>query len=318
MNLPGVEVSAPALTDKDERDAALALELGVDFLALSFARRPEHVAELQMLIQKAGSSAKVIAKIETPEAVEAGDAIADVADAIMVARGDLGVELPLEVVPIAQHDLLIQARARHRPTIVATQMLESMVVHPRPTRAEVSDVATAVFAGADAVMLSAETASGAHPVEAVEMLDRIARQSEGSLWAEAAFGSLGDGEPAKAAIPFQTAIGRSIAQLSRDLRVHTIVVQSRGGTTACIVSASRPAAPIVAASASAMTCRQMNLLWGVVPMQIKTAEPVHEMAVRLARQLGLAEHEQYILALGGVGDNSKRDTPIMTLAALRV
>ncbi len=155
MNLPGVLVSSPALTDKDRDDARFALDLGVDFLALSFVRRPSDVADLKSLIAAAGSTAPVIAKIEKPEALDAIDEILDAADGLMVARGDLGVELAPEAVPIVQHDLIERARRRHKPIIVATQMLESMVEHPRPTRAEVSDVSHAVFAGADAVMLSA-------------------------------------------------------------------------------------------------------------------------------------------------------------------
>jgi pyruvate kinase len=179
MNLPGVSVSAPALTDKDQEDANFALELGVDFLALSFVRRPSDVEDLKRLIAAKGQSTPVIAKIEKPEALTAINDILDAADAIMVARGDLGVELSPEVVPIVQQDLVFQARRKSKPVIVATQMLESMVENAWPTRAEVSDVSTAVFSGADAVMLSAETSVGAHPIEAVRMMDRVARQVEG-------------------------------------------------------------------------------------------------------------------------------------------
>ncbi|MCL4193745.1 MAG: pyruvate kinase, partial [Thermoguttaceae bacterium] len=268
--------------------------------------------------RQSGVPARIIAKIEMPEALEEIDSILDVSDSIMVARGDLGVELPPELVPIAQRQLVVQSRAKHRPVIVATQMLESMVEHPRPTRAEVSDVSTAVFAGADAVMLSAETASGAYPVEAVEVMDRVARRVEACLWAEGAFGGFSQFADLDPPIAFQPAIGRTIAQLSRDLRVRTVVVHSESGTTANVASAARPAAPVVAASALAHTCRQMNLLWGVIPVQLESAEPAHELAPRLARQLGLAETGQYVLALGGVGDNSKRQTPIVTVTALRV
>src|SRR5262245_12255075 len=185
MNLPGVDVSAPSFTEKDREDTRFALEIGADFVALSFVRRASDLDELNALV--AGSrGAHVIAKIETPEALDAIDEILDACDAIMVARGDLGVEMPPEIVPIAQRRLLARARAKNKPAIVATQMLESMVQNAQPTRAEVSDVSTAVFAGADAVMLSAETASGAHPVAAVEMMDRVSRQVEGYQWSEGA------------------------------------------------------------------------------------------------------------------------------------
>jgi len=318
MNLPGVDVSAPAMTEKDWEDAQLAVELGADFLALSFVRRGEHVTQLQSFLRECNSSAKVIAKIEMPDALEEIGGILDAADAIMVARGDLGVELPLEVVPIAQRHLVAQARDRNRPAIVATQMLESMIENPRPTRAEVSDVSTAVFAGADAVMLSAETAAGSFPVESVETMDRVARQVEGCLWAEGAFGSFTQYESHAPPLPFQPAFGRSIAQLSRDLRVRAVVVHSLSGTTASVVSAARPAAPIVAASAVTGTCRQMNLLWGVVPLQLESAEPPHELAPRLARRLDLAADGQYVLAVSGVGDNRQRETPIINLTAVQL
>ncbi|MSR36580.1 MAG: pyruvate kinase [Gemmatimonadetes bacterium] len=182
INLPGVAVSAPSLTEQDRADARLALELGVDFIALSFVRRASDVLDLRALVEDNGRGTPgIIAKIEKPEALDDIEAILRVSDGIMVARGDLGVELPLEQVPIAQSQLVDVARRAGRPVIVATQMLESMVKNARPTRAEVSDVSTAVLSGADAVMLSAETASGDHPVRAVEMMDRVARQAEGYM-----------------------------------------------------------------------------------------------------------------------------------------
>ena len=193
MNLPGVPVSAPALTDKDRADARFALDLGVDYLALSFVRSPADVAGLKELIAAEGSATPVIAKIEKPE----GDRLhrrnfLTWPTALLVARGDLGAgsKLAPEFVPIVQQELVTRARQKGKPVIVATQMLESMIEHPRPTRAEVSDVSHAVFAGADAVMLSAETASGAYPVKAVEMMDRVARQVEGWQWMEGASGSI--------------------------------------------------------------------------------------------------------------------------------
>jgi pyruvate kinase len=318
LNIPGAISSAPAMTDTDWEDARLAVKLGVDFLALSFVRQANDVAELQNFLEQEGSTAKVIAKIEMPEALDVTDEILDVADGIMVARGDLGVELPIEHVPIAQRYLIAQARARGKPAIVATQMLESMVDHPRPTRAEVSDVSAAVFSGADAVMLSAETASGAHPVEAVQMMDRVARCAEACIWTEGAFGSIasqatGETPPLR----IQTAIAHSISQLSRDLRVRAIVVCSQSGASANVVSAARPAAPIVAATGRADSCRQMNILWGVVPIQIENMRPAPELAGELARQLELAEEGQFVLAMEGVGDNSKTNTPVVTLTALQ-
>lgn len=304
MNLPGVLVSSPALTEKDREDARFALELGVDFLALSFVRRPSDVDDLKTLIRAAGASTPVIAKIEKPEALDGIDEILDAADGLMVARGDLGVELAPEAVPIVQHDLIERARRRNKPIIVATQMLESMIEHPRPTRAEVSDVSHAVFAGADAVMLSAETASGAYPVKAVEMMDRVARQVEGWQWIEGAFRSITQGEQEKPPpLPLREAVARSTAQLSRDLRVRAIVVRTVHGTSAEVVSATRPAAPVIALSNDARVCRRMSLLWGVIPRLIDAAEfeRPQEAARQHVSELRLAEKGQTILLLAGFG-----------------
>jgi pyruvate kinase len=304
MNLPGVMVSSPALTDKDREDALFALDLGVDFLALSFVRRPRDVADLRALISSTGVATPIIAKIEKPEALDAIDEILEAADGLMVARGDLGVELAPEAVPIVQHDLIERARRRNKPIIVATQMLESMIEHPRPTRAEVSDVSHAVFAGADAVMLSAETAAGAYPVKAVEMMDRVARQVEGWQWIEGAFRSLTEGERERPApLPLREAVARSTAQLSRDLQVRAVVVRTRHGTSAQVVSATRPAAPIVALTMDPRVYRRLNLLWGVIPRMIDAPEFERPQGVarRHACELGLAEKGQTILLLAGFG-----------------
>ncbi len=312
MNLPGVLVSSPALTEKDRDDARFAIGLGVDYLALSFVRHPRDVADLKALIEAADATTPVIAKIEKPEALDAIDEILEAADGLMVARGDLGVELAPEAVPIVQQDLVQRARRRNKPIIVATQMLESMIEHPRPTRAEVSDVSHAVFAGADAVMLSAETASGAYPLKAVEMMDRVARQVEGWQWIEGAFGSLTEGERERPApLPLREAVARSTAQLSRDLKVRAVVVRTQHGTSAEVVAATRPAAPIVALTTDPCVYRRMNLLWGVLPRLIDSAEfdrPQH-VARRQACALDLAEEGQTILLLAGFG----RGEPTITV-----
>jgi pyruvate kinase len=312
MNLPGVDVSAPSLTEKDREDAHFVLGLGVDFVALSFVRRASDLDELKALM--ADHPAHLIAKIEMPEAVEAIDEILDACDGIMVARGDLGVEMPPETVPIAQRRLLARARAKNKPAIVATQMLESMVQNPRPTRAEVSDVSTAVFAGADAIMLSAETASGAHPVGAVEMMDRVARWVESYQWEEGAFGSIAAREDAPPPLPLHIAFARSTAQLSRDLRVRSIVVLSRTGTTASVVAAARPAAPVIVATGDAATCRRANLLWGVVPIRVEPADLQRPRALarHIVRELGLASEGQYFLMIAGFKAARAEAAPSLT------
>jgi pyruvate kinase len=225
------------------------------------------------------------------------------------------VELPPEVVPIVQRQLVALARNKHRPAIVATQMLESMIQHARPTRAEVSDVSTAVFSGADAVMLSAESASGAYPVQAVEMLDAIARQVEGLLWTERAFSSLTSQDEVSPPLPIATAIARSIAQLSRDLRVRCIVALSRNGNTAMAVAAARPAAPMIVASPDAATCRRANLLWGAVPVQVQPAalDDPNVLARQLAVDLGFAGPDQHILTVSGFQSGPADTAPTITL-----
>jgi pyruvate kinase len=312
MNLPRAEMSAPALSDKDLHDARFALELGVDYLSLSFVRHPREVEELRALIPE-HHPAGIIAKIERPEALENIDGILDASDGIMVARGDLGVELPAEQVPVVQRELVARARAKAKPSIVATQMLDSMIRHPQPTRAEVSDVSTAVFSGADVVMLSGETATGRHPVRAVETMDRIARQVEAYQWRENGFAT--EGWSAQRPLLLHEAIGRSTSQLSRDLEVRSIVVLSEGQDTARVMSSARPAAPILAPTTSKAMWSRMALLWGVLPVLVNPAafEAPEALARRLVTELGLAEGGQPILAVAGFGLAPGHDAPTITV-----
>lgn len=318
INLPGVSISAPSLTAKDRDDARFALELGVDFLALSFVRRAQDVLDLRELVTASGWRAGIISKIERPEALANIEAIIDASDGIMIARGDLGVELPPEEVPVTQDQLIDMARGRDRPCIVATQMLESMVEHARPTRAEVVDVSHAVSAGADAVMLSAETAVGAYPVEAVRMMDRIARQTEGYLWGHGYFASLTEKDDDPRPMPIADAMARSIALLSRDLWVRAIVIVAQGVTSARNVSASRPAAPVLAVSPDAAACRRMSLLWGVEPVQLEPAllEASPDLARRLTKDFGLASEGQYILVVRGFSSDPAKNAPSITAIAV--
>jgi pyruvate kinase len=316
MNLPGVHVSAPSLTEKDRQDAVFALGLGVDYLALSFVRRAEDVEALRSLIRGSNGSASIIAKVEKPEALDEIDAILAAADGIMVARGDLGVELPPQVVPVIQDQLVDLSRRASKPVIVATQMLESMIANPRPTRAEVSDVSHAVTSGADAVMLSAETATGAFPVAAVEMMDAVAREAEGRLWNVGAFGSIGSPVAGAAEpVPLEAAVSRATAQLSRDLKVRAIQVISMSGHTATMVCGARPAAPVLAVSTDPRTCRRMNLLWGTLPIPVSEEDlrDRHGLARRLALQLGLAERGDHILLVRGFSSEPELNTPTVTV-----
>ena len=315
INLPQSTLSASCLGDKDRDDARFALELGVDFLGQSFVRRGADCETLKALVAESGRDAQVIAKIERPEALADCNAILEAADGIMVARGDLGVELPPEKVPTVQRQLIDRARRHNKPVIVATQMLESMIEHARPTRAEVSDVSNAVMGGTDALMLSGESAVGAHPVLSVEMMDRIARQAEGYLWEEGSFECFHREPACEPPIPFGDAVARSTAQLSRDLRVRAIVVVSQNGMSATTMSAARPAAPVVCVSSCEAACRRMGLLWGSIPWHAYDAELADEVSLSrsVTRWLGLARPGHYVLLVRWFSADPARNTPSITL-----
>lgn len=315
MNLPDVAVSAASFTAKDRSDAEFAIGLGVDLLALSFVRRRSDVDELREAVRASGRDVAIISKIEKPEALREIDGILEASDALMVARGDLGVELPAETVPIVQGQLIDLARRKARPVIVATQMLESMVTHARPTRAEVSDVSTAVLQGADAVMLSAETASGAFPVKAVEMMDRVARETEAYLWREGAFRTIVENVPSSPPVPLRYAIAQATAQLSRDLLVRSIFVITRAGTSARMVSAARPAAPVLAVSANPEACRVMNLLWGVVPVlaDLEEIEEPQVLARKLLKEHDLAAAGDYVMRVSGFQAQPELSVPTISV-----
>ncbi len=259
MNLPGTPLSTPAVTDRDRRDLEFARDLGVDYFALSFVRRPEDVLEAQAL----AGDVPVIAKIEKPEAIEQREAIADAAGGLMVARGDLGVEAGFDKVPLMQKQLIRDGAARGKPVIVATQMLESMISSPVPTRAEVSDVANAVLDGADALMLSGETAVGAYPVESVRRMAAVIEEVESSELFRL------QPEPLKIdEYSFDNAIARAAAKATRDLGLKALAVYTESGHSAALVSAYRPSASILGLSRHDRSLRRMALMWGVHPVGI--------------------------------------------------
>jgi pyruvate kinase len=304
MNLPGVMVSAPALTEKDRADATFASAQGVDFIALSFVRTADDVLQLRTLLDGQGHHGlPIVAKIEKPEAIAAIDGILDVVDGIMVARGDLGVEMAAEEVPLLQNELIKAAIAKNRPVIVATQMLESMIENARPTRAEVTDVAAAAMARTDAVMLSAETAAGKNPVAAVATMDRILRLVEGYQWHHGEHGRVvevahgqNEGDP-------NEALSRATSLLSADLGVRAIVVPTRSGRTARLVSAERPAAPVIALAQDVTLCRRLSLSWGLTP-EVASAQSLGQpraVAIDAVKRLGLAEKGQPVLLVWDAG-----------------
>jgi pyruvate kinase len=318
INLPGVNVSSPSLTDKDRADAIFALDLGVDYLALSFVRKAEDIAELRHLIASHGHDAHIIAKLEKPEALQHGEEIINAADAIMVARGDLGVELNPEDVPIAQHQFIKMARALNKPVIIATQMLESMIENSRPTRAEATDVSNAVYWAADAVMLSAETASGNFPVETVEMMARIIKQTEAFMREQTILGKPVPRESELKQLPFGHAIADATAQLCHDLVAKAIISITKAGMTVITLSSARPEAPLIAISADHRVCQRINLYWGVLPVYSEEAGQINpnKLARKHAIDTKLAQPGENIILVRGFHHDSLLNTPSITILTL--
>jgi pyruvate kinase len=280
INLPGVEVSAPALSDKDRTDIGFALRLGVDYVALSFVRRPEDVLEAKRLLTVDSVSIPVIAKIEKPQALERLPEIVEVCDGVMVARGDLGVELGPEKVPLWQKRIIEETNKRGKIVITATQMLESMITQARPTRAEASDVANAVLDGTDALMLSGETASGSHPVEAVRTMARIIDEIEKSAYYRANIEV-----PMIDLANSANAIAHAAVSAAKAMKLKTIVVVSDSGGAARLVSEYRPEAHLVCLTTDEVTWRRLALFWGVTPVLIGPSATTEELIDRVEATL---------------------------------
>ena len=276
VNLPGAVLPITALTDKDRGDLQFALDLDVDWVALSFVQRPEDVAEVRKII---AGRAGLMAKIEKPSAIEHLEDIIDIADGLMVARGDLGVELPVEEVPGLQKRIIRAARAAGKPVVVATQMLESMVHAAMPTRAEVSDVGTAVYDGADAMMLSAETASGAYPVEAVTMMNRVIEQVE----SDDLYRNLMDAEHLPPEATAADAISAAARQVAETLRAGAIVTYTGTGSTALRAARERPIVPILVLTPKLDTARRLAVVWGVHCVQTEDTTDFTDMVERAGR-----------------------------------
>ncbi len=330
MNLPGVEVSAPALTEKDYEDVKEAVALGVDYVALSFVRK---AADLELLRRLVPKQIKLIAKIEKDTALKDLCGILEASDAIMVARGDLGVELPFEEVPLMQKRIIREANLHGKPVITATQMLESMIHAPVPTRAEASDVANAILDGTDAVMLSAETAVGEYALEAVRAMDRIAREMEShrqgrSPAFDAAVGrraSSDGGDPLHvrqaATVPARTedAIGVAVCAASELLHVPLILCFTSSGFTARKVATYRPTVPLVAATPEPETFRQLSLVWGVLPIQTEHFSDYDNLLAQARQQVlsrGLAKPGERVVVTAGVPFDVPGTTNLLKIEAL--
>ena len=309
INLPGAAVSVPTLTEKDILDLAFGQELGVDFVALSFVRSAKDVRQARAYVEKLGTP--LIAKIEKPQAVADLDAIAEASDGIMIARGDLGVEMPLEQLPGIQKAAVTAANARGGLVIVATEMLESMINSPRPTRAEVSDVANAIYDGADAVMLSGETASGKHPVETIKMMAKIVREAERLNTSRPT--------PYQATQDISTGVAAAAVSAADRLGSAAIIAFTESGQTARLISELRPRSRIIALTPHPAIVRRMSLYWGVsghVTPRITSTDGLIQAVPRLCAEQGWGEPGQTVVVVAGAPLREQGNTNLMTVRRL--
>jgi pyruvate kinase len=310
VSVPDAILPFSALAPKDRSDLEAALDTGIDWVALSFIQRPDDIAEAKKITR---GRASVMAKIEKPQALDRLAEILDLADALMVARGDLGVELPLEKVPSLQKQMTRMARRAGKPVVVATQMLESMISSPVPTRAEVSDVATAIYEGADAVMLSAESAAGQYPVEAVSMMNRIAEEVEG----DGLYRSIIQAQHTAPEATGADAIADAARQISETLELSALVCWTSSGSTGLRVSRERPKPPIVAISPNLATARRLSLVWGihcVVAQDARDQDDMVERACRIAFREGFAKAGQRVIIVAGVPLGTPGATNMLRIA----
>lgn len=299
INVPGAILSMPYISDVDYEDIKFCARMGYDFLAASFARTKEDILQVRKILDENNSKAKIIAKIENMQGIENLDEILDVSDGIMVARGDMGVEIPLEEVPVIQKDMIKKAVSKGKHVITATQMLESMITNPRPTRAETADVANAIYDGTTAIMLSGESAAGNYPVEAVMTMAKIAERAErdidyGGRMKKNVFAQKTD---------ITTAISHATCTTAMDLNAAAIITVTMSGFTAGMISRYKPGCPIIGCSVNPRVCRQLNLSWGVTPLLIKkeeTADELFEEASRAAEKAGLVKKGDVVVLTAGV------------------
>ncbi|MFT9600870.1 pyruvate kinase [Mesobacillus sp.] len=313
VNVPGVSVNLPGITEKDAKDILFGVEQGVDFIAASFVRRATDVLEIRQLLEENnGSHIQIIPKIENQEGVDNINEILEVSDGLMVARGDLGVEIPAEEVPLVQKDLIKKCNTLGKPVITATQMLDSMQRNPRPTRAEASDVANAIFDGTDAIMLSGETAAGQYPVEAVQTMHNIASRAEQALDHK----ELLSARSKDTEHNITDAIGQSVAHTALNLEVNAIITPTESGHTARMISKYRPKAPIIAATSNDHVLRRLALVWGVYPQLGQKAETTDEMlaiAVEESVNSGLVSHGDLVVITAGVPVGEAGTTNLMKI-----
>ena len=299
VNIPGAALSMPYISDVDRSDIMFGCDMDFDFLAASFVRCKEDILEVRKIIEEHGSHMKIIAKIENTQGIRNLDEILEAADGIMVARGDMGVEIPMEEVPIVQKQMIKKAEALGKHVITATQMLESMIKNPRPTRAEATDIANAIYDGTTAIMLSGESAAGLYPVEAVKTMAKIAERTEEDIDYNSRLRRRKDIDD----IDTTTAISHATCTTAMDLKAAAIVTVTISGFTAGMIARYKPSCPIIACSVSPRTCRQLNLAWGVTPIWIareSTAEDLFDEAVHAAEKEGYIKKGDKVVLTAGV------------------
>ncbi len=299
VNVPGVALTMPYINDSDRRDIEFGAETGFDYIAASFTRTKEDVLEIRKILDAHQSKMKIIAKIENMQGIQNVDEILEVSDGIMVARGDMGVEIPMEEVPIIQKSLIKKAVAVGKHVITATQMLESMIKNPRPTRAEATDVANAIYDGTTAIMLSGESASGQYPVEAVKTMDRIANRAEADIDYKGRFKKVSDMDT----ISVSTAIAHTCCSTAMDLKAAAIITVTMSGFTAGLISKYKPNCPIIGCTVNADVCRQLNLMWGVTPVLINKKDDSEELcaeAITSAVREGIVKKGDIVVITAGL------------------
>ncbi|MBQ8188347.1 MAG: pyruvate kinase [Lachnospiraceae bacterium] len=299
INAPGAVLSMPYISDVDRADITFCAQMGYDFLAASFARSKEDILEVRKILDENNSKAKIIAKIENMQGIENVEEILEASDGIMVARGDMGVEIPLEEVPVIQKAMIKKAVAQGKQVITATQMLESMISNPRPTRAETADVANAIYDGTTAIMLSGETAAGNYPVEAVTTMAKIAERAEQDI----DYGGRMKKYDTADGVDITTAISHATCTTAMDLNAAAIITVTMSGFTADMISRYKPGCPIIGCSVNPRVCRQLNLSWGVAPLLIhkeETADDLFEEATKVAEKAGLVKKGDLVVLTAGV------------------
>ncbi|WP_110114094.1 pyruvate kinase [Bacillus sp. CGMCC 1.16541] len=311
VNVPNVSVKLPGITEKDASDIVFGIEQGIDFIAASFVRRASDVLEIRELLEKHDAGhIQIISKIENQEGVDNIHEILEVSDGLMVARGDLGVEIPAEEVPLVQKELIKKCNALGKPVITATQMLDSMQRNPRPTRAEASDVANAIFDGTDAIMLSGETAAGSYPVEAVQTMNSIASRAEQAL----DYRDILQQRSKQVGTTITDAIGQSVAHTALNLGAGAILAPTESGYTAKIVSKYRPQSPIIAVAANDSVARRLALVWGVTPIvgeQVSTIDDMLDHSVQAGLKTGIISHGDLVIITAGVPVGESGATNLM-------